>query len=315
MKILVTGGAGFIGSHIVDKYIRVGHDVVVVDDLSTGDKNQVNQQAKFYQCDINSPELMKIFSNERPQLVSHHAAQISVPYSVENPIADARTNINGMLSLLECCRKTKIEKVIFSSSGGAIYGEASVIPTPEASETNPQSPYAIHKLTGEKYLAFYLANYDLNFTVLRYANVYGPRQIPSSEAGVISKFIDKLLRKEQPTLFVYPDEPEGMSRDYVNVRDIVNANVLALNRGDGEIINIGTQVMTNTSELLMEIERLMYVNIEPLRQPPRPGDIRYNCLRNEKAERVLSWRPSISLTNGLKETIDFFTKKFEEERS
>jgi UDP-glucose 4-epimerase len=313
MKILVTGGAGFIGSHIVDQYISRGHEVVVVDNLSTGNIQQVNTRAHFYQCDINSKELDTIFSYEKPTIVIHHAAQISVPYSVENPLEDARTNIIGMLALLECCRKFKVGKIIFSSSGGAIYGEATEMPTPETCVTNPQSPYAIHKLTGEKYLAYYMANFNLNFTVLRYSNVYGPRQIPSSEAGVISKFIDQLLRKEQPTLFVYTDEPKGMSRDYVNVKDVVQANLLALDRGDGEIVNIGTQVMTTTSQLLNEIAALMHVQVEPIRQPPRPGDIRFNCLKNEKAKRILTWEPTVSLREGLKETIDYFANRLNEE--
>ncbi len=315
MKILVTGGAGFIGSHIVDQYISEGHDVVVVDNLSTGDKHQVNPNAQFYQCDINSGDLDTIFSNEKPQIVNHHAAQISVPYSVENPLIDATTNIMGMLNLLECCRKYHVQKVIFASSGGAIYGEAAEIPTPETCTPNPQSPYAIHKLIGENYLAFYKKTYNIQYTVLRYANVYGPRQIPSSEAGVISKFINQLLRREQTTIFYYEGEPEGMSRDYANVKDIVQANLLALNGGDGEILNIGTQIMTTTSQLLNTIADLMHLEVKPLRQPPRPGDIRYNCLNNEKAKHILGWKPTLSLKDGLLETIEYFTTRFDEERS
>lgn len=314
MKILVTGGAGFIGSHIVDQYVLEGHDVVVIDNLCTGDRQQVNQKARFYQCDIHSSELETIFAYEKPQVVNHLAAQISVPYSVEHPIQDAQTNIIGMLNLLENCRKYMVHKVIFASSGGAIYGEAQEIPTPETSITNPQSPYALHKSMGESYLLFYHRNYNIHYTILRYANVYGPRQIPSSEAGVISKFINQLLRNEQTTVFFYEGEPEGMSRDYVYVKDIVHANLLALDHGDGEILNIGTQKMTNTMQLLNEIAFLMQLEVKPLKQPPRLGDIRYNCLLSEKAGRILGWKPAFELHDGLLETIDFFTKRYLEER-
>jgi UDP-glucose 4-epimerase len=315
MKILITGGAGFIGSHIVDRYILEGHEVVVIDNLSTGDKQQVNPGAQFYQCDINSMELDTIFAYEKPDLVNHHAAQISVPFSVENPVEDAKTNIIGMLNLLECCRKYGVKKVIFASSGGAVYGEAAEIPTPETCKTNPQSPYALHKMMGESYLAFYKTNYDISYTILRYSNVYGPRQIPSSEAGVISKFINQLLRNEQTVLFAFKNEPEGMSRDYTYVDDVVKANLKALDHGDNEIINIGTQIMTKTSELLYQIASIMSLKVEPLRQAPRPGDIRYNCLKNEKAKLILDWEQSISLKEGLSETISYFTAKFKEVRS
>jgi UDP-glucose 4-epimerase len=314
MKILVTGGAGFIGSHIVDNYIENGNDVVVIDNLSTGDRHQVNQKAKFYQCDINSIEMDTIFAYEQPEIVNHHAAQISVPYSVENPLIDAQTNVLGMLNLLECCRKYKVKKVIFASSGGAIYGEAKEIPTPETYIPNPQSPYAIHKLMGEKYLAFYYVTYGLQFTVLRYANVYGPRQIPSSEAGVVSKFINQILRNEKPTVFIYEDDPEGMSRDYVNVNDVVQANLVALDKGEGEIVNIGTGIMTKTRHLLKEIADIMKMTVNPEIQAPRPGDIRFNSLNNEKAKLILGWYPTLSLRNGLPETIEYFAKRHEEVR-
>lgn len=315
MKILVTGGAGFIGSHIVDRYILQGHEVVVVDNLSTGDRKQINPQAVFYHCDIESKELEIIFNNERPEVVSHHAAQISVPISMQYPISDASTNIVGMLNLLENCRKYAVRKIIFASSGGAVYGEASIVPTPETAILDPQSPYAIHKMMGEKYLELYQRSYQLEYTVLRYANVYGPRQIPSSEAGVISKFINQLLGGEKTVVFAFPGEEQGMTRDYVYVEDVVQANLAALEKGGNQVVNIGTQIETTTSDLLFSIAHLMNVQVAPEVHPPRPGDIRRSCLNNAVAKSILGWEPSFHLQDGLKKTVEFFTNRYSKEKS
>ena len=309
MKILVTGGAGFIASHIVDKYIELGHDVVVIDNLSSGFKHNVNPKAKFYEVDIRSKELEQIFKDEKPEIVNHHAAQISVPVSVKEPEFDAEVNAVGFLNILQNCVKYKVKKVIFISSGGAVYGEAEEYPTTESYDPKPLSPYAIHKYVSEKYLYFYNHQYGLKYTVLRYANVFGPRQIPHGEAGVVSIFITNFRDNKKTYLYAFDEEPDGMIRDYVFVRDIVNANVLALDRGELDAFNIGTGIETTTGQLYREIALQMNTQIEPVREGARPGDIRRSCLNIEKAKSEFGWEPKFSLPVGVKETIDFFMKK------
>jgi UDP-glucose 4-epimerase len=306
MKILITGGAGFIGSHVVDGYIDAGHKVIIVDNLSTGKRENIHPAAKFYQIDIRSTQLEEIFQLEKPDIINHHAAQISVPFSVKNPQEDGDINALGFLNVLNCCRENKIKKVILISSGGAIYGEADEYPTSENYVPRPLSPYAIHKLISEYYLGFYNHQYGLDYTVLRYANVFGPRQIPHGEAGVVSIFITNLRDGVKSNLYTFPDEPEGMVRDYVFVKDVVKANILALNKGSLDYINIGTGLETTTGQLYRMISDLMNVNEKPVRAEARPGDIERSCLNIEKAEKILGWKPEISLQQGIKETIDFF---------
>ncbi len=308
MKILVTGGAGFIGSNVVDKFIELGHQVIVVDDLSTGFKHNVNPKAKFYELDIRSKELAKVFKVEKPDIVNHHAAQISVPVSVQDPEFDADVNVKGFLNILQNCIKYKIKKVIFISSGGAIYGEAEEYPTTEKYDPKPLSPYAINKFIAEKYLYFYHHQYGLNYTVLRYANVYGPRQIPHGEAGVISIFITNFRDKITSHLYSFPEELDGMVRDYVFVKDVVHANVIALEKGNLDAFNIGTGLETTTGKLYREISKQMKVNIDPIRGDARVGDIRKSCLNIEKARNILDWKPEYSLEEGIKHTIQFFIK-------
>ena len=308
MKILVTGGAGFIGSNVVDKFIDLGHEVVVVDDLSSGFRHNVNSKAKFYEMDIRSRELATVFEVEKPDNVDHHAAQISVPVSVKDPEFDADVNVKGFLNILQNCVKFKVKKVIFISSGGAVYGEAEEYPTTEKYDPKPLSPYAINKFIAEKYLYFYYHQYDLNYTVLRYANVYGPRQIPHGEAGVVSIFITNFRDNKTSHLYAFPEEPDGMIRDYVFVKDAVRANVIALEKGDMETINIGTGLETTTGKLYSEISRQMNVNIDPIRGNARAGDIRKSCLNIEKAGSILGWKPEYSLEDGIKQTIHFFIK-------
>jgi len=309
MKILVTGGAGFIASHIVDKYIELGHEVVVVDNLSSGFKHNVNPKAKFYEIDIRSKELEQIFEDEKPEIVNHHAAQISVPVSVKDPKLDAEVNAIGFLNILQNCVKHKVKKVIFISSGGAVYGEAEEYPTTENYDPKPLSPYAIHKYVSEKYLYFYNHQYGLKYTVLRYANVFGPRQIPHGEAGVVSIFITNFRDNNKTFLYAFDEEPDGMIRDYVFVRDIVNANVLALDRGELDAFNIGTGLETTTGQLYREIALQMNTQIEPVREGARLGDIRKSCLNIYKAKNEFGWEPTYSLSDAVRETIDFFMKK------
>jgi len=304
MKALVTGGAGFIGSHIVDRLINENYEVVVIDNLSSGIKEQVNKSAKFYEIDIRDKHIESIFSTEKPDYVFHLAAQMSVPYSVEDPFNDLDINGNGILNLLEISRRHDVKKIIFSSTGGAIYGNAK-IPTSEEVQPQPLAPYGITKLLSENYLHFYKENYGLDYTVLRYSNVYGPRQLNAHESGVITIFIRKILANEAVKIYAYADEPDGMIRDYVYVADVVNANILALNSDSG-IYNIGTNISTKTKELYDLISKISNIKVDLSIYPPRDGDIKANTLDNNKAAKVLNWQPCFSLEEGMKQTVEYF---------
>jgi UDP-glucose 4-epimerase len=320
MKILVTGGAGFIGSNVVDGYIQAGHDVVVVDNLFTGKRSNVNPRAKFYRTDIRSEQMESIISREKPEVINQHAAQISVPASVEDPILDADINIKGFLNLLEKAVKHGVKKVIFISSGGAIYGEALEFPTPEAYPPKPLSPYAISKLSSECYLLYYKHQYGLEYSVLRYSNIYGPRQIPHGEAGVVAIFMNHLLENKPSVLNHFPEEPDGMIRDYCYVRDVVRANLRALSRGDGECINIGSGRATRTAELyaiIYEEVRKIRPDLSsalaiPERRHARPGDLKRSCLVVEKAREALGWTPETALTEGIRLTLEWLGGKEKE---
>jgi UDP-glucose 4-epimerase len=313
MKILVTGGAGFIGSHVVDSYITEGYEVIVIDNLCTGKRQSLNSSARFYLLDIRSELLKKVFEIEKPEIVNHHAAQISVPASVENPLFDADVNILGIINLLTCSVKYGTRKIIFSSSGGAIYGEAENIPTPEEYQPFPSSPYAISKFASEHYLNSYRNNFGLDFTVLRYGNIYGPRQIPNGEAGVVAIFMEKLLKGEVPTVYHFDGEPNGMMRDYCYVEDVARANILAIERGSGETFNIGTGNGITTTDLYRNILNLMRgfgyakepIYDEPHKAPARPGDIRRSCLETRRAKTHFGWTPEYDLKAGLAKTLNW----------
>jgi UDP-glucose 4-epimerase len=307
MKVLVTGGAGFIGSHVADAYMGAGQDVVILDNLSTGSAENVPEKAKFYLLDICSPEINKVFELEKPEIVNHLAAQISVTVSTRDPIQDARINALGLLNLLGTAVRHSIKKFIFSSTGGAIYGDTEKMPTPEMHPPEPISPYGIHKFLGEQYLRFYAYQHGLPYTVLRYANVYGPRQNPLGEAGVVAIFINTLLKGETPTVFAYPEEPEGMLRDYVYVEDVARANLLAANHGTGEIINIGTGHTTTTGALYRTISSFFKNPPTPKRGEARPGDLRRSCLDIRKAKDILGWKPLTDLEEGISRTVKYFS--------
>lgn len=312
MKILITGGAGFIGSHVADTFIAAGHQVVIVDNLSSGKKGNITPQAKFYHLDICDPALEEVFAAELPDVVDHHAAQISVPRSIENPALDAVTNILGLINVLQCCVKYLVRKVIFISSGGAIYGEAEQYPTTEEYRPQPLSVYAVNKLAGESYLYYYNRQYGLHYTTLRYANVFGPRQDAHGEAGVVSIFVEKLLAGLTPVVYAYSDQPEGMIRDYVYVADVARANLLALEKGDNDYFNIGTCQETTTSLLYNSIMWQLGLDRPPEIGGPRKGDLRRSMLDYSKAFRELGWSPLYSLEDGIKETIAFYKSKGEQ---
>ncbi len=311
MKILVTGGAGFIGSNVVDGFVRAGHEVLVIDNLSSGRRSNVNPSARFHELDIRSKELDALISRERPDVVNHHAAQISVPDSVSDPVLDADINIKGFLNILESAARNKVKKMIFISSGGAIYGEAREYPTSEACQPVPLSPYAVSKYSSEHYLAYYKHQHGLEYTTLRYANIYGPRQIPQGEAGVVAIFMDNLLKGNRSLLYHFPDEEAGMVRDYCYVGDVVNANILALDKGSGDFINIGTGKETKTLDLFSTIadafremgEKIPEDLAMPERRPARPGDLSKSCLVVEKARRLLGWVPEKDLKEGIRRTL------------
>jgi UDP-glucose 4-epimerase len=309
MKVLITGGAGFIGSHVADAFLKAGHEVVVLDNLSSGKRENLPAQARLYLMDLGARELAELFATEQPDVVDHHAAQISVTASARDPLEDARTNVLGMLNLLEACWSLPVKKFLFASTGGAIYGDTDRLPTPEDHPPQPLSPYGIHKWLGEQYLRYYAHQHGLAYTVLRYANVYGPRQNPDGEAGVVSIFFSRLLRGESPTLFAHTGEQQGMVRDYVYVEDVARANLEAVGKAAGETVNIGTGVGTTTEALYRAIAAQFPGSPEPRREPARPGDLRRSLLDVRKAERVLGWKPRVALSEGLRRTGEFFRSR------
>ncbi len=302
MKILITGGAGFIGSHLVDRLISEGHKVVIVDNLSTGKKENLNKKAKFYKIDIRSPKIDQVFKKEKPEIVFHLAAQIDVRKSVEDPTEDAKINIVGSLNVLENCRKCKIKKIIFTSTGGAIYGEAKMVPTPETYSEYPLSPYGIEKLAIDKYLNYYRQVFGLPFISLRFANIYGPRQNSKGEAGVVAIFCNKMLSGEQPII----NGDGKQKRDFVFVGDVIQAAVLAMGSKRVGIYNIGTAKETNINIIFRELKKLTGSDCKEIHVPAKPGEQRRSCLDYLKAKKELSWQPKHDLKKGLKETVGWF---------
>jgi len=301
MKILVTGGAGFIGSQVAQAFIEAGHQVTVLDNLSTGKRENLPPSAEFVQADIASPQAAELAADGGFSVIDHHAAQISVPASVADPVHDAQSNVLGLLNLLEAGRKAGLKRFIFVSSGGAVYGELEGAPVGESFPARPMSPYAVAKRAGELYLDYYAALHGLNTVVLRYANVYGPRQIPHAEAGVVAIFMDCLVSGTEPTIYRPEDMPGGMKRDYTFVGDIVRANLAALERGQG-IYNIGTGVATDTLELWRAVQKAAGREMANHWGPVRAGDIRYSALDCAKAAQGLGWTPRSDLADGLAQT-------------
>ncbi len=303
MKILVTGGAGFIGSHLVDRLILEGHGVAVVDNLSNGKRKNLNPAARFYKLDIQSPRLQRVFRSERPSLVMHLAAQMDVRRSVEDPIFDAQVNILGTLNLLEQAFAHGVRKVVFASSGGAIYGEQDVHPAPETHPTQPLSPYGISKLSGEQYLSYYQRISGIQFVSLRYANVYGPRQDPCGEAGVVAIFIQKMLNGEQPTI----NGNGRQTRDFVFVDDVVDANLAVMSQDAQGIYNVGTGLETTVNDLFAMLKELTKASCQDLHGPARKGEQQRSVVDVTKLRKELGWEPRVSLREGLRQTVDFFS--------
>lgn len=310
MKILVTGGAGFVGSHIVDAYIKDGHEVLVMDDLSSGKLENINLKARFFKADIRSEEAREVILTEKPDIINHHAAQMSVSQSVKDPCFDADVNVRGFLNVLEAAKDSGVKKVVFISSGGAIYGEVGERPATEDFPLMPLSPYAVTKAAGENYLLFYKNQYGLDFTVLRYANIYGPRQIPHGEAGVVAIFMERLMSGKSCTVYSFPDELKGMERDYCYVEDVAEANVLALKKDFSGIFNIGIGVPTRTRDLFDTVynalNSIKHISLSlkiPGAGEARPGDIKRSCLDAGKAFRILGWKAKVGLKEGIEKTV------------
>jgi len=306
VKVLVTGGAGFIGSHIADALIKQGHQVVVVDNLATGFLENINPNVKFYKMSVCDAELTNIFERERPEIVSHQAAQMVIAKSVDEPIFDAQENILGSLNVILNCVRFRVKRIIYASSGGAIYGEPQYLPVDERHPINPLSQYGISKHTVEHYLYLYGLQYRLNYVVLRYPNVYGPRQNPDGEAGVVAIFAGQMLRGEKPTIFGSGDK----TRDYTHVSDVVAANLLAMERGNNAIYNIGTGVETSDREMFDTLAKVLGYSGNPLYAPVRTGEIYRIYLDATKARKELGWQARLSLKEGLAQTVSYYQTRF-----
>jgi UDP-glucose 4-epimerase len=305
VKVLVTGGAGFIGSHVVDAFLGAGHEVVIVDDLSSGHRENLNPKAKFIELDITSPKMVDVIRDERPAVLNLHAAQMDVRKSVADPLFDAKVNILGTINCLEGARKANVRRVIFVSSGGAAYGEQEVYPAPETHPTNPLSPYGVSKRSGELYAFFYQAEYQIPFFAMRYANVYGPRQDPHGEAGVIAIFCGKMLRGEPVTI----NGDGKQTRDYVYVGDVARANLLALEKEPAGAVNIGTGIETDVNRLAELLVQATGSKSQVSHGPAKQGEQRRSVIDCAKAAAKLGWRPEVGLADGLARTVEFFRNR------
>lgn len=301
-KSLITGGAGFVGSHLADRLLAAGEEVVVIDNLSSGQRENLDSKVTFYEMDIQDPRLTEVFCKEKPDFVFHLAAQIDVRKSVEDPVEDGRINLLGTLNVLKSAAENNVSKVIFASTGGAIYGEAEIVPTPEGYYEQPLSPYGIHKLAAEKSMFFYKKVKGLNYTVLRMSNIYGPRQNAKGEAGVMAIFLSKLLGGEQ----TYINGNGNQTRDYVFVKDVTRAFVLARNETESNIFNIGTGVETNVNEVYEKLVAEMGLEVPKTYAPAKPGEQERSCLSCARADSELGWKPEYDIDRGIRETVQWF---------
>jgi UDP-glucose 4-epimerase len=305
MRVLLTGGAGFIGSHLSDMLIHNGHEVIIIDNLTSGKKNNLSPDSLFYEGDIRGAIVKEVMEKEKPEVVIHHAAQISVRNSVDDPIYDMDVNIGGTLNLLQNSVRFGIKRFVFACTGGALYGEQDYFPADEEHPIRPISPYGIAKSSCEKYLYFYYKVYELNYVSLRYSNVYGPRQDPYGEAGVVAIFSQKMLAGEQPVI----NGSGEQTRDYVFVEDVARANILALETGISGEFNIGTGIETTVNELFKEVRVLSKSNADEVHGEANKGEQLRSVIDYSKAKRELGWHPDVPLNEGLKQTVAFFKEQ------
>jgi len=306
MKVLVTGGAGFIGSHVVDALISAGYEVVVVDDLSTGNLANLNPAATFYQVDIRSPQLAEVFEKERSDYVDHHAAQMDVRRSIADPLFDAEVNVIGSINLIECCRRYGVKRLIYISTGGAVYGEPEYLPCDEAHPVNPICPYGASKHTVEHYLYMYQQNYGLDYIVLRYPNVYGPRQDPHGEAGVVAIFTGQMLAGGQVVI----NGDGEQQRDFVYVEDCAQANLMAMtSQNANQIYNLGYGRGTTVNEIFTTLKNITGYQLAATHGPAKVGETRQIYLDATKAQKELGWKPTVDLEEGLQRTADYFKRR------
>jgi UDP-glucose 4-epimerase len=311
-KVLVTGGAGFIGSHVADAYLAAGDRVWILDDLSTGKRDNLPAAAEFIHAGIESPAVDRLFEQVGGfDIVNLHAAQIDVRKSVEDPRYDARINVDGLLNVLENCRRHDAKRVLFVSSGGVVYGEPEQRPTPETAPKLPLSPYGVTKLTAEQYLFYYHKVHGLEYAALRYANIFGPRQDPHGEAGVVAIFCSRILRNQALTIFGDGEQ----TRDYTFVEDVVRANMLVSDASlapaltlDDRAFNVGTSVSTSVNELAQAIIQAAGIEVPINHAPERPGELRHSSLSPTRL-RALGWEPRVSLHDGLTSTYNFIAAK------
>ena len=305
MKVLVTGGAGFIGSHVVDLLISNGHEVVVVDDLSTGRLTNLNPAAKFYQIDIRSPQLVEVFDKERPDYIDHHAAQMDVRRSVVDPRFDADVNVLGSINLIENARRFNVKRIVYISTGGAVYGEPEYLPCDEAHPVNPICPYGASKHTVEHYLFMYQEMYGLEYVVLRYPNVYGPRQDPLGEAGVVAIFTGQMMAGKPVTI----NGDGEQVRDFVYVEDCARANLMALTTNNpNTVYNLGFGRGTTVNEIFETLKKVTAYRLSPNYGPAKLGETRRIYLDASKAQQLLGWKPAVGLEEGLEHTVAYFRR-------
>ncbi|OGU16103.1 MAG: UDP-glucose 4-epimerase [Ignavibacteria bacterium GWB2_35_12] len=304
MKILVTGGAGFIASHIVDAYINAGLDVFIIDNFSTGRRENVNPKATLIEMDINDEKVDELFKKEKFDIINHHAAQMDVRFSVDNPGFDAATNILGSLNLYESAKNHGVKKIIFASTGGAVYGEQDYFPADENHPTRPCSPYGIAKLANEKYLFYYKEVYGIDHVALRYVNVYGPKQNPHGEAGVVAIFINKMISGSQPII-----NGDGLNtRDYVYVADVVKANLLALNENVSGIYNVATGIEHDVNFIFRTLKELTKSDCKEIHGEAKAGEQRRSVCTSGKIYKEHGWKPDVLFNEGLSKTVDYFKK-------
>ncbi len=311
MKILVTGGAGFIASHVSDNFLALGHEVAIVDNFASGKRENLPASAAFYEVDIRDDKLRDVFEAVKPEVVVHHAAHIEVARSVREPAYDASINILGSLNLMECCRQYGVRKIIYAGTGGALVGEPIYNPVDEAHPIDPLSPYGVSKHTVEHYLFTYKANHGIDYTVLRYPNVYGPRQDPHGEAGVVAIFSLLMLRGQPCTIF-----GDGTkTRDYCYVGDIAAANVLALNSPVSGVYNLGRGIQVSDLEVFEAVRAAVGSDTQPAYAPVRPGEVEHIAIDSSKAKRDLGWTWKVDFIDGVAKAVDFYREQVKREQS